>query len=439
MTDWLPLAVLLGGLAFGLITGLPMAFTLASSSIIATWIFMGPEIFPFVAMNISGMMRSMVLIAMPLFIFMACVLQGSGVVDALYDAMHQWLGPLRGGLSMATVLICTIIAALSGVTTTGVVTMGLIALPIMLKHSYNKGIAIGPILAGGALGLLIPPSVPFIIYGMMARVSIGRLFAGGIIPGLMLSFLYVSYIGIRSYFQPHLAPALPPEERVSVKRKIVLTRGLILPILLVAAVLGAIFGGIASPTEAAAIGAAGAIVSAAVHRKLNWQLLKEAGYRTMAVNGMIMWILFGAFCFSSIFFQTGGPQLVRDVLIGLAVEPIHVFLVMLGILIILGCFVDGITQMMITLPIFLPTVLELGYDPVWFGVLFMVQAQISYLTPPFGFTLFYMKGVAPPEVTMGDIYRSILPFIGLQSIGLLAVLFFPQLALWLPDVVFGLR
>jgi len=211
------------------------------------------------------------------------------------------------------------------------------------------------------------------------------------------------------------------------------------PILLVAAVLGAIFGGIASPTEAAAIGAAGAIVSAAVHRKLNWQLLKEAGYRTMAVNGMIMWILFGAFCFSSIFFQTGGPQLVRDLVIGLAVEPIHVFLVMLGILIILGCFVDGITQMMITLPIFLPTVLELGYDPVWFGVLFMVQAQISYLTPPFGFTLFYMKGVAPPEVTMGDIYRSILPFIGLQSIGLLAVLFFPQLALWLPDVVFGLR
>jgi tripartite ATP-independent transporter DctM subunit len=438
MTDWLPLVVLSSGLGFGLITGFPMAFTLAGSSIIAAWIFIGPHSLPFVATNIFGMMSSMVLIAMPLFIFMACALEKCGVAHALYNFMHQLLGPLRGGLAMGTVLICTVIAAMSGVTTTGVVTMGIIALPIMLKHGYHKSIAIGPILAGGALGLLIPPSVSLIIYGMIARVSIGRLFAGGIVPGLLLSFLFLCYIAIRCYFQPHLAPALPSEERVSLKEKLLLTKALILPFLLITAVLGSIFAGIASPTEAAAVGAAGALVSAAVNRRLDRQLLKEAAYRTMAVNGMIMWILFGAACFSSIFFRTGGPQLIKDVVLGAGLEPISFFLMALAILIVLGFFLDEITQMMIIIPVLLPIVIELGYDPVWFGVLFMVEVQMDYLTPPFGFTLFYMKGVAPPEVSMTDIYRSILPFILIQLSMVLAVLFFPQLVLWLPDVIFRL-
>ena len=439
MTDWLPLVFLTGGLVFGLVTGLPMAFTLASSSIITAFIFIGPMSLPFVATNIFGMMSSMVLIAMPLFIFMACVLEKCGIAHDLYDFMQQLLGSLRGGLSMGTVLICTIIAAMSGVTTTGVVTMGIIALPIMLKHGYSKSIAIGPILAGGALGILIPPSVSLIIYGMISRVSIGRLFAAGIIPGLMLSFLFLSYIGIRCYFQPHLAPALPPEQNVSMKEKILLARGLVLPVLLISAVLGSIFLGIASPTEAAAVGAAGALVSAAINRRLNWQMLKEASYRTMAVNGMILWILFGASCFTSIFFRTGGAQLVQDAIIGAGLDPIHFFLIAIGIMIAFGFFVDEITEMMIAVPLLLPIVIELGYDPVWFGILFMVEEEMDYLTPPFGFTLFYMKGVAPPEVSMGDIYRSILPFIAIQFSVMLAVLFFPQITLWLPDVIFGAR
>jgi tripartite ATP-independent transporter DctM subunit len=439
MTDWLPIVYLAGGLVLGLVTGLPMAFALASSSIIVSWIFVGPMSLPFVATNIFGMMSSMVLVAMPLFIFMACVLEKCGVAHALYDFMQQLLGGLRGGLSMGTVLICTLIAAMSGVTTTGVVTMGIIALPIMLKHGYSKSIAIGPILAGGALGILIPPSVSLIIYGMIARVSIGRLFAAGIIPGLMLSILFLSYIGIRCYFQPHLAPALPREERVSVKEKILLAKGLVLPALLIFAVLGSIFLGIASPTEAAAVGAVGALVSAAVNRRLNWQMVKEAGYRAMAINGMIMWILFGTSCFTSIFFRTGGTQLVQDAIIGAGLDPIHFFLIAVVIMISFGFFVDEITEMMIIIPILLPIVIELGYDPVWFGILFMVEEQMDYLTPPFGFTLFYMKGVAPPEVSMGDIYRSILPFIAIQFIVMLVILFFPQITLWLPDVLFGLR
>lgn len=439
MTDWYPLLFLTSGLVFGLITGFPVAFALASSSILAAWIFIGPASLAFVATNIFGMMSNMVLIAMPLFIFMACVLEKCGVAHDLYKFMHQLLGPLRGGLSMATVLICTVIAAMSGVTTTGVVTMGLIALPIMLKHGYSKSISIGPILGGGALGILIPPSVSLIIYGMIARVSIGKLFAAGIVPGLIISFLFISYIGVRCYLQPHLAPALPRDQRVSLKEKIILAKSLVLPIIIIIAVLGSIFLGIASPTEAAAVGAVGALLSAAINRQLNWQMLKEASYRTMAVNGMIMWILFGASCFTSIFFRTGGAQLIRDVVIGAGLSPVHFFLIAIGLMIFLGFFIDEITEMMIVVPVLLPIVVELGYDPVWFGILFMVEEQMDYLTPPFGFTLFYMKGVAPPEVTMRDIYGSILPFVAIQLFVMLLILFFPQVSLWLPSVIFGLH
>jgi len=436
---WVPIAILFGGLVFGLILGLPIAFALGSSSIIAAWIFMGPESLSFVARNTYGAMRNLSLVAMPLFIFMACVLERSNVVDDLYSAMHQWMGSLRGGLAMATVLIGTVIAAMSGVAAAGTVTMGLVALPIMLKRGYSKSMAIGPILAGGALGILIPPSCGFIVVGWLTKTSIGRLFAGGLIPGLVLAFLYVAYIGIRSFFQPHLGPTLPPEERASWREKIVLSRGLVLPVLLIAAILGSIFLGIASITEAAAVGAAGAIVCAAIHRKLDWQLLKEAACRTMAVNGMIMWIIFGAFCFSTVFISAGGPQLVEEFMLGLEVKPIIIILMMMLSYFILGCVVDDITMLMLTIPIYLPILLALGFDPVWFGVLFMINMQMGYLTPPFGYCLFYLKGVAPPGVTMGDIYRSILPFIGLQWIGLLAVLFFPQLALWLPNTVFALK
>jgi len=349
------------------------------------------------------------------------------------------VGPVRGGLAIGTVLICTIIAALSGISTAGVVTMGLVALPIMIKKGYNKTIAIGPILAGGALGILIPPSCSFIILGVLTKTSIGRLFAGGMIPGLILSFFYVSYIGIRCYFKPELGPPLPKEERVGLLKKIALGRGIILPTLLIVTVLGSIFMGIASPTESAAVGAAGAMVCAAIHRKLNWEVLKDAAYRTLQVTSFCLWILFGAFSFSSVFIATGGPHLVKEFVGSLEVAPIIIIFMMMLSYFILGCFVDEITILMLTIPIYMPILISLGYDPVWFGVLFVVNMQMAYLTPPFGYTLFYMRGIAPPGVTMVDIYRSVIPFVGLQWIGLLLVLFLPQLALWLPDVVFGLK
>jgi tripartite ATP-independent transporter DctM subunit len=438
MTEWIPMAVLITGLMMGLISGFPMAFTLAGTSVIAAVIFLGPDSLGFVATNVFGMMSNMILIAMPLFIFMACVLEKSDVAHDMYAFIHQMLGPLRGGLAMGTVFICAIIAAMSGVSTTGVVTMGIIALPIMLKQRYKKSIAIGPILAGGALGLLIPPSVSLIIYAMIARVSIGRLFAGAIVPGLLLVFGYVAYIGIRSYLQPSQAPALPPEDRLPWGKKLALGKSLILPVLIIIAVLGSIFKGIASPTEAAAVGAGGALISAALNGKLNWQMLKESCYRTMGINGMIMWILFGATCFTSVFFRTGGQTIISDMMLGIE-NPVYIFGIILLTMIVLGFFLDEITQIMITVPVFLPIIVQLGYDPVWFGVLFMTQVQMDYLTPPFGFCLFYLKGVAPPEVSMGDIYRSIFPFLCIQLTVVLLILFFPQIALWLPDNVFGIR
>ena len=437
MTELLPMLVLVGGMIFGLVTGFPMAFTLASSSIITSILFIGPHTLPYVATNVFGMMSSMVLIAMPLFILMACILEKSDVAEDLYEFMFQLLGPIRGGLSLGTVFICAVIAAMSGVSTTAVVTMGIIALPVMLKQGYNKSIAIGPILAGGALGLLIPPSISLIVYGMVARVSIGKLFAGGIVPGLILVFLFMSYIGIRSFLQPNLAPALPRKDRISWINLIKLSRSLILPVAIVTSLLGSIFAGIASPTEAAAVGVAGAMISAAVHRKLTWNMLKDAAIRAMAINGMIMWILFGAACFTSIFFRTGGQRLIEDLLLGMGASPVMIFAFILATLIILGFFLDEITQVMITVPVFLPIIVKLGYDPVWFGVLFMTQVQMDYLTPPFGFTLFYMKGVAPPGVTMGDIYRSITPFVLMQLIVVIFILLFPEVVLWLPNVLFN--
>jgi tripartite ATP-independent transporter DctM subunit len=314
--------------------------------------------------------------------------------------------------------------------------MGIIALPIMLKQGYHKSIAIGPILAGGALGLLIPPSISLIVYGMVARVSIGKLFAGGIVPGLILVGMFLTYIGIRSFFQPNYAPAMPKEKRVPLKELIRLAKGLILPIAVVSAVLGTIFAGIASPTEAAAVGVAGAVISAAVNRRLNWSMLSQAAIRTMSISGMIMWILFGAVCFTSIFFRTGGQDIIADLLLGMQANPFLIFLFILATLIVLGFFLDEITQVMITVPVFLPIIVELGYDPVWFGVLFMTQVQMDYLTPPFGFTLFYMKGVAPPEVTMGDIYRSILPFIIIQLTVVIFILLYPEVVMWLPNLLF---
>lgn len=415
-----------------------MAFTLGIASVIVALIYGGPGMLSYTATQTYSGMLSLALVAMPLFIFIACLLERSGIAEDLYTALRQWLAPLPGALAIATVLVCTIVAAISGVASAGVVTMGVIALPLMLKRGYHKDISLAPIMAGGALGILIPPSVVFILYGMMARISIGRLFAGGLIPGLILSAGYMIYIGLRCHFKPQLGPPLPPEERVSLKEKIALSKGLIAPIVLIFLILGSIFLGIACPMESAAVGAAGALVCVAVRGKLSWGLVKEACYRTLIVNCMVMWIIFGAKMFATIFITVGTAHIIGGALMGLEIAPILLVVLMQSTYLILGCITEEVTMMALTIPIYAPILAALGFDPVWFGVLFMINMQMGYLTPPFGYALFYMKGVAPPEITTADLYHSIWPFLLIQLCVLALIIFFPELALWLPNTVFGL-
>jgi len=433
------LGILLACLFGGLFLGFPMAFTLGASSAVAALIYGGPKMLSFTATQVYSGMTSSVLIAIPLFVFIASLLERSGIAHDMYKAVQQWLAPLPGALAIATVGVCTIIAAISGIAAAGVVTMGIIALPIMLRHGYNKSIAIGPIMAGGALGILIPPSVVFVLYGMLTKTSIGRLFAGGLIPGLILASFYMIYIGIRCHFKPELGPPVPPEERVSLKEKVSLGKGLILPIILILAILGSIFLGIASPTESAAIGAAATIACVAIRGKLDWTLLKQACDRTLVVSCMIMWIIFGAKMFSCIFISLGTARLIQEALMGLQIAPILLIVLMQLSYLLLGCITEEVTMLCLTVPIYAPILSALGFDPVWFGVLFLLNLQIGYLTPPFGYCLFFMRGIVPPGISITDIYRSILPFISLAWCVVLLVLFFPQLALWLPNIVFGLK
>lgn len=326
---------------------------------------------------------------------------------------------------------------MSGVSAAATVTMGVIALPSMLKRGYDKTIAVGCIMAGGALGQLIPPSLIMILYGMMAGVSVARLFAGGVFPGLLLSTLFIVYIITRSALQPHIAPPLPREERVSWKGKIASLRAIILPAALIVAVLGSIFGGIASPTEAAAVGAAGAVVCAAVYRRLNWTVFKEACLRTARLTGMVMWIIFAASCFAAIYSAVNAPELVGRLLMEVPGGRWGALVAIQLMLIFLGCFLDPTAIIMITVPVFIRVVTLLGFDPVWFGVIFVMNMEMAFLTPPFGSNIFYMKGVAPKEVLISDIYRSIIPFVLLQLTGLVICLIFPQIVLWLPELLFG--
>ncbi len=428
--------LLFGSLLGVLVLGLPLVFTLGGIGVVSTYFLWGHEAIYMAVSRSFGTMQSFVLVAVPLFIFMGIVLERSGFGESMYEAMLRWMGGLRGGLASGTVIICTVFAAMTGISATATVTMGIISLPAMLQRGYDKLIAIGCISAGGALGILIPPSVIMIIYGLMTGESVGKLYAGGVFPGLLLSILFIAYITIRCALQPNLGPALPLEERASWREKLICLRAVILPVLLIVAVLGSMFGGLASATEAAAVGAAGSIVCAAIYRRLSWQVIKEACFRTMRLNAMVIWIIIGASLFTTVYTAIGATQLARQIV---EASPVNRWLIMIGIQLtyfVLGCFLDPTGILMITVPIFVPVIKALGFDALWFGVLFVMNMEMAYLTPPFGFNLFYMKAIAPEGITMKDIYLSVVPFVALQGVGLAIVMIFPQIALWLPHVLF---
>jgi tripartite ATP-independent transporter DctM subunit len=368
---------------------------------------------------------------------MAAVLQRSGIVDALYRAMELWFVRLSGGLAVGTVVICTIMAAMTGIVGAAVAAMGILALPSMLKRGYDQRLALGTICAGGTLGILIPPSVITIVYAVTAQISVGQMFIGGIVPGLLLAALYIAYIVVRTALQPQMAPTSREAEDVGWGLRLRALSALILPALIIVGVLGSIYAGIATPTEAAAVGVAGAVLSAATQRRLDAEMLGRAAFDTLKVSAMILWITIGAKAFVAIFTGTGGADFLLGQIEALEANRYVVLLAMMLILIFLGMFLDEIGIILLCVPVFLPVIRFLEFDPLWFGIVFLVSAQMAYITPPFGYTLFYLKGVVPPSIGMETIYRAIVPFFVLQVVGLVICVVWPELVLWLPQQMIG--
>ena len=421
-----------------MITGMPLGVVTLTVSIgTALYAFGEPGLF-LVASNVLGLLEHYTLVAVPLFVLMANILERSGVAYDLFNAMSIIGGRLRGGVAVQTTLVAVIMAAMTGIMGGEIVMLGLIALPQMLRLGYDKKLAMGAICAGGSLATLIPPSVIMIVYGVTANVSINDLFLGGFLPGLLLATLYITYIIIRCAIHPHLAP-IPSEDELSMSRaeKMAAMKGLILPGLVILWVLGSIYGGIATVTEAAGVGVFGAIGAAIVRKQFSWEMMKEALRKTMITVGTIIWLVMGAVSLVAIYNVIGGTTFMQDILQGLDLPPLGVIFVMMGILIILGTFMEWIAIAFITVPIFAPVVVSLGYDPIWFGVLFVMNMQIYFLSPPFGPACFWLKSVAPPDITLQNIFASVWPFICLQIIGLTLVIVFPEIVLFLPRLLGG--
>jgi tripartite ATP-independent transporter DctM subunit len=443
--EWLSL-LLFGSLGLLLMLGLPMAFCTGSLATIFLFVFGSPAILNMIPSRIFPFMTDYQLSAVPLFIFMAALLEKAGIIEELFDVIYKWLGALKGGLASATVVACTVLASMVGVVGATEVTMGMIALPAMLRRNYDAELACGSLLAGGTLGILIPPSVMAIVYAVVAQQSLGELLIGSILPGTLLAFLYVGYVTARCYINPKLGPALAPEERVNFREKIRLLRKTIAPIFLIVLVLGVIFFGIATPVEAAGIGTFGALIVCALHGRLNWLAINEATVATLKATAMVMWIFFGATMFVGFFIVKGGQTFVANSIIGTGLPPYGILLLMMVVLFLLGMFLDWVGILLLTVPIFVPILTSLSFDgffglegvkpddvSLWYGVIFIVNMQMAFLSPPFGYSLFYLKSVAPPQVSMATIFRSSIPFMGLQALTNALCILFPQIILYLPS------
>ena len=386
--------------------------------------------------RIYRMMLNYALVAVPLFIFMAAILQQSGVADQLFKAVYIWSGSFRGGLAIGTIISCTIMAAIVGIVGAEIVTFGIIALPAMLERKYDYKIALGSICAGGGIATLIPPSVVFIVYAMSAGAPVGELFMAGVIPGILLALLFIGYIVISAWIKPSMAPAATKEERnIPLREKLALLKGLIMPAVLVIIVLGTIYAGVATPSEAAGIGCLGALITSVINRKLTFTGIKQALFETVKISCMLAWLFFGAQAIIGIYTLAGGDEFVKSAVMTLPFGKWGVIIGMQLIMIFLGMFLDWIGILLLTMPLFVPIVLELGFDNVWFGVVFCMNMHISYLSPPFGPSIFYLKSVVGDEIPVGKIYRANLPYLWLTIVALTLVVIFPQLSLWLPSMM----
>jgi len=403
-----------------LVTGMPLAFVTLLVALIFALGWFGPMAVPLITSRVYSFVTSFVFVSVPMFVLMAALLDRSGIAKDLFDAMRLVGGRLRGAVAIQTIFVAVILAAMSGIIGGEIVLLGLLALPQMLRLGYDKKLAIGVVCAGGSLGTMVPPSIVLIIYGLTANVSIGDLFTSAFIPGLMLASFYVIYILIRCYTNPDIAP-IPEKDETPLKEQLLKLKGIVLPILVVIFVLGSIYGGIASVTEASAVGVAGVLLSILIRREFSFELLKGAALQTLSTCGMIVWIGIGASALVGVFNLMGGINFVSSLIKGISDEPIIIILFMMAILFVLGMFLDWVGIALLTMPIFVPIVISLGYDPVWFGVVFAMNMQVSFLSPPFGPAAFYLKSVAPPDISLGTIFTSLAPFICIQifAVGLL--------------------
>ena len=429
-----------------ILLGHPLAFTLAGVATLFGLIDNGWNIgilFDMFANNCWGLMNNYVLVAIPLFILMAQLLDRSEVANQLFEALYIVLGAVKGGLGLAVVLVCTVFAATTGIIGASVVAMGLLATPALLNKGYQKEMTSGIICSSGTLGILIPPSIMMVVYGGLTglkETSVGNLFAASIFPGMILAGLYFLYILIRCNINPKLGPPISREEagKWSAKQKWIMTlKSLIPPLALILAVMGTILAGVATPTEAAGLGALGAAILAAANRKLNWSVIRDASYSTMKTTAMVMMLFIGGKFFSTVFMSMGGGYVVEDLMIGSGLNRWVVLAIMMGIVFMMGMFIDWAAILLITVPIFMPIVMELDFNPLWFSILMCVNLQTSFVTPPFGYALFYFAGVAPKGYTMMHIYRGIWPFVILQLVGLGIMVLFPPVITWLPALFFG--
>lgn len=425
-----------------LMLGFPVTFTLMGTALCFGLIGFGWGFFNLLPLRIWGVMGNVTLLAVPLFVFMGVMLERSGLAEELLNTMGLLFGRIRGGLAISVVVVGALLGASTGIVGATVVTMGLLAVPTMLKRGYQKELATGTVSASGTLGQIIPPSIVLVLIGDIVGVSVGDLFMGAVLPGLVLVGLYILYIILAALIWPEKAPAIPREEIDALTGGALLKRvmrALFPPLFLMVAVLGSIFAGVASPTEAAAVGAVGATVLTIANRRFSLKILHEVMFATMQLTCMVFIILVGAAAFGLVFRGMGGDELVRAFLGGIAENhgDWFVLAVVMGLIFVIGFFLDFIEITFIHVPVLAPIMIEFGFDPIWFCILIAVNLQTSFMTPPFGFSLFYLKAVTPPEISTGDIYRGIIPFVLFQLIGLLIVVFFPGLVTWLPHVVFG--
>ncbi len=416
--------------------GVPLGASTLLISVTTAYLAFGPNGFILVSSAVTRVMvDKQALIAVPFFVFMANIMERSGIARELFNSMAILGGQMRGGVAVQTCLVAVILAAMSGIVGGEIVLLGLIALPQLFRLGYDRKLSIGVLTASGSLATLIPPSVVLIVYGAEANVSIKDLFTAGILPGMLLASLYIAYVLVRVRLNPAVGPVYDaPEAELPFIQRLGHLRGLVLPLLLIFGVLGSIYGGVATVTESAAIGAVGALIVAAVRRELTVKGIREALWATTLTTGSILWLIIGAVSLVGIYNILGGTRFLAGLLTGFEIAPIGVIIIMMLIIFFLGTFLEWIAIVFITVPVFAPVVVQLGYDPVWFGILFAMNIQIYMLSPPFGPACFYLKSVAPKDVTLQEIFLAVLPFIALQIVGLSLVMAFPQIALWLPNL-----